>query len=230
MKTLGLVGGTSWVSTVDYYRYLNEEINSRLGGNEFATCVIHSFNYGDIQKLTSKQDWDRLLEVVGAAADGLCNAGAEGIVLCANTMHLLADRLQERLNVPIIHLVEATAADIRRAELDVVILLGTRFTMEMDFFKERLLRHGIHTVIPEAADREFIHGTIFGELGRGECRPETKERYLEIIDSLTKAGAQGAILGCTEIPLLLKQSDSQVPLFDTTRLHASAAASFALAD
>ena len=229
MKTLGLVGGTSWVSTVDYYRYLNEEINNRLGGNEFAKCVIHSFNYGDIQKITSRKDWDTLLEVVSAATDGLCAAGAEGIVLCANTMHLVADRLQERLKIPIIHLVDATAADIQRAGLDFVILLGTRFTMEMDFFKERLLRHGIRTVIPDAKDREFIHGTIFGELGRGECRPETKERYLEVIDSLAKTGAQGAILGCTEIPLLVKQSDCSIPVFDTTRLHASAAASFVLA-
>jgi aspartate racemase len=230
MKTLGLVGGTSWVSTVDYYKYLNEEINSRLGGNEFARCIIHSFNYGEIQKLTSKQDWDTLLELVSAASNGLVNAGAEGIVLCANTMHLIADPLQERLKVPIIHIVEATAAEIRKAGLDIVILLGTRFTMEMDFFKERLARHGIRTMIPEAAEREFIHGTIFGELARGECRPETKERYLGVIDALTRKGAQGAILGCTEIPLVLKQSDATVPLFDTTRIHASAAATFALAD
>jgi aspartate racemase len=230
MKTLGLIGGTSWVSTADYYRYLNEEINSRLGGNEYARCIIYSFNYGDIQRLTVRQDWDAVFQVVLPAATGLRAAGAEGIVLCANTMHLIADRLQKRLDVPIIHIVDATAADIGRQGLDVVALLGTRFTMEMDFFKERLTRHGIRAVIPGDADREFIHTTIFGELGKGLCRPETKQRYLDIIDTLAATGAQGAILGCTEIPLLLNQSDCPIPVFDTTRLHARAAAAFALSE
>jgi aspartate racemase len=226
-RTLGLVGGTSWVSTVDYYRLINEGVNAKLGGNHFATCIIHSFNYGAIQELTFRRDWNGVLEVVSAATADLVRSGAEGIVLCANTMHIIADGLAKRIGVPIIHIVDATADRITAAGLDRVALLGTRFTMEMDFFKDRLDRRGINVTIPRDADREFIHTSIFGELGRGLFTTPTKQRYLDIIGTLSAEGAQGAILGCTEIPMLIKPEDTTLPLFDTTAIHAAAAVKFA---
>ena len=226
-RTLGLVGGTSWISTIDYYRLINEGVTARLGGNQSASCVIHSFNYGDIQALTFRKDWDGVLNVVGAAAANLVRSGAEGIVLCANTMHVIADGLAERIDVPIIHIVDATADRIAATGLDRVALLGTRFTMEMDFFKDRLARRGISVSIPNDADRDFIHASIFGELASGAFTPPTKQRYLDIIGKLGAGGAQGAILGCTEIPIVIKAGDTALPLFDTTAIHAEAAVRFA---
>ena len=228
MKMLGLVGGTSWVSTMDYYRLVNEGVNARLGGTQFARCEIYSFNYADILKYTLVRDWDAVFAMVAPACDHLRSAGAEALVLCANTMHLLADRLGAHAGLPIVHIVDATAAAVRAAGLDTVALLGTRFTMEMDFFRDRLERHGVRALIPDDAERTFIHETIFGELGRGILRPATKTRYLEIIAALADRGAEGAILGCTEIPLIVKQEDTAVPVFDTTVLHAAAAVEFAL--
>ncbi|AIE87244.1 aspartate/glutamate racemase family protein [Fimbriimonas ginsengisoli] len=230
MKLLGLIGGTSWVSTGEYYRLLNEGVNRRLGDPQFARCLIFSFNYADILALNAKQDWDAIFELVAAACLHHRDAGAEGIVLCANTMHLIADRVQERVGLPVIHIADATAEAIRRAGLTTVALLGTRFTMEKEFFRERLASRGIEAVIPEEADREFIHTTIFGELGTGNFLPATKARYLSIIDDLAAKGAEGAILGCTEIPMLIKQSDCAIPLFDTTAIHVDAAIEFALGE
>ena len=227
-RTLGLVGGTSWVSTMDYYRLINEGVNAKLGGNQFAKCVIHSFNYADIQALTFREDWAGVLAVVGAAADNLVRSGAQGIVLCANTMHLIADDLAQRLDVPIIHIVDATAARIKAAGLRQVALLGTRYTMEKGFFKDRLAARGVGVMIPDDADREFIHGSIFGDLSAGIVRPEVKRRNLDIIAALAQRGAEGAILGCTEIPLVVKPGDTNTPTFDTTAIHAEAAVSFAL--
>lgn len=228
MKMLGLIGGMSWIATIDYYRLINEQVNQRLGGSEYARCIIYSFNYGEIMALNATQDWDGVLERVVGACACLREGGAEGLVLCANTLHLIADRLQDRVGLPVIHIAEAAAGGVQRAGLRRVALLGTRFTMEMDFFKERLARHRIETAIPAEADREFIHASIFEELGKGDFRPETKARYLRIIASMAEQGAEGAILGCTEIPLLVKQEDCPVPIFDTTALHAAAAVSFAL--
>ena len=229
MKTLGLIGGTSWVSTIEYYRLLNERINDRVGGLNFARCVLYSLNYADIAEINSRQDWDAMFELVGHAAEGVCGAGAEALLLGANTMHLVAERVQARVNIPVIHIADATARAIRAAGLDRVALLGTRYTMEKDFFKSRLTAHGITTIIPSDADREFIHGTIFDELGKGIFMPGSKAQYLEIIDRLAGQGAQGAILGCTEIPLLIQQQDTAVPVFDTTAIHVDAAVDFALA-
>jgi aspartate racemase len=229
MKTLGLIGGTSWISTIEYYRLLNEGINARLGGLHFARCVIYSLNYHDIAEINKRQDWDAMFELVSHAAEGVRGAGAEGLLLGANTMHLVAERVQERVKLPVIHIADATAQAIRAAGLDRVTLLGTRYTMEKEFFRNRLTAHGITAVIPSDADRAFIHATIFDELGKGIFLPESKMRYLEIIDRLAREGSQGAILGCTEIPLLLKQSDTPVPVFDTTALHVDAAVNFALA-
>ena len=195
MKTLGLIGGTSWVSTIEYYRLLNERINDRLGGLNFARCVLYSLNYADIAEINSRQDWDAMFELVGQAAEGVRGAGAEALLLGANTMHLVAERVQARVNIPVIHIADATARAVRAAGLDRVALLGTRYTMEKDFFKSRLTAHGITTIIPSDADREFIHGTIFDEMGKGIFLPEAKTRYLQIIDRLAEQGAQGAILG-----------------------------------
>lgn len=228
-RTLGLIGGTSWVSTMDYYRLINEGVNAKLGGNQFAKCVIHSFNYADIQALTFREDWAGVLALVGAAADNLVRSGAQGIVLCANTMHLIADDLAQRLDVPIIHIVDATAARIKAAGLRQVALLGTKYTMEKGFFKDRLAARGVGVMIPDDADRDFIHGSIFGDLSAGIVRPEVKRRYLDIIAALAQRGAEGAILGCTEIPLVVKPEDTGTPTFDTTAIHAEAAVAFALA-
>lgn len=228
-RTLGLVGGTSWVSTMDYYRLINEGVNAKLGGNQFARCVIHSFNYADIQALAFREDWTGVLDLVGPAADNLVHSGAEGIVLCANTMHIIADGLAERLDVPIIHIVDATAERVNAAGLGCVALLGTKYTMEMGFFKDRLGVRGVSVMTPDAADREFIQSSIFSDLSAGIVRPEVKRRYLDIIAGLAARGAEGAILGCTEIPLVVKPEDTGTPTFDTTAIHAEAAVSFALA-
>lgn len=225
---LGLVGGTSWVSTIDYYRLINEGVSARLGGSQAARCVIHSFNFADIIELTKRHDWDAILDLVSEASVNLRKSGADAIVLCANTMHIIADRLEERVRLPLIHIVDATASEIRRAGIERVSLLGTRYTMELPFFKDRLAWHGISSVVPEPADREFIHDSIFSELGKNIIRDETRARYLSIIDSLAKQGAKGSILGCTEIPLLIKQEHTTVPVFDTTALHARAAVDFAV--
>jgi aspartate racemase len=227
MKTLGLIGGTTWLSTIEYYRLINEGVAARRAGHT-AKCVIHSFDFGDILEINKRQDWDALLEMVAAAAINLRKSGAEGLVLCANTLHVIADRLQPRVGLPIIHIVDAVAGEIRRAGLERVSLLGTRFTMELPFFKDRLNWHGVGAVIPEPADRDFIHESIFSELGKNIFKPETRARYLSIISGLSLHGARGSILGCTEIPLLIKQDDTTIPLFDTTALHARAAIDFAL--
>lgn len=229
MKTLGLIGGTTWLSTIEYYRLLNEGINERLGGMQYARCLLYSLNFGDIVKINETQDWDAALELFGDAAMRLKNAGAEGLVLCANTAHVIADRLEKRVGLPLIHIADATARAIRGAGLERVSLLGTRYTMELSFFRDRLAWHGITAVTPSATERDFIHGTIFGELAKNVIKPETRARYLEIMDRMAQQeGARGAILGCTEIPLLIKQSDTKLPVFDTTALHARAAVDFAL--
>lgn len=218
----------SWVSTVEYYRLINEGVNERLGGNQSARLAMFSVNFGDIAEIVAASDWNRFLEMATSACRGLEASGAEAIILCANTAHIVADRLEPRLGVPLLHLVDATAAEIGRAGLDRVSLLGTRFTMEAEFFRERLARHGVMTLTPEKPDRDWIHATIFDELGKNILLPATKQRYLDIIRRLTDAGAQGVILGCTEIPLIVDARDLAVPSFDTTAIHARAAVEFAL--
>jgi aspartate racemase len=228
MKTIGLIGGTSWVSTIDYYRLINEGINEKLGGSNFAKCMIHSFNYADIRRNNDANDWDATLRMITEASQNLHRSGAEAIILCANTMHLIAERLQPQLQIPVIHIAKVTADEIVRQRLGKVGLLGTKFTMERDFFKDKLKEQNIEAIIPGDDDRAFIHETIFEELGRGLIVEKTKHRYLEIIGKLVAGGAQGIILGCTEIPLLIKPSDVNIPLLDTTELHAGAAVKFML--
>lgn len=228
MKILGLVGGTSWVSTVDYYRLINEGINEKLGGLEFAECMIYSMNYGEIKRNNDADDWDANLALISVAAINLERSGAKAIALCANTMHLIADRLQAIIGIPIIHIATATAEAIAKQGLKKVALLGTRFTMERDFFRDKLAARGIKAIIPGDEDRGFIHYTIFEELGRGLFKPETKQRYIDIINKLAEQGAEGIILGCTEIPMLLNSNDVEIPMFDTTAIHSKAAVEFAL--
>lgn len=226
MKKIGLIGGISWVSTVDYYKYINEGVNAKLGGMNFAHLLLHSFNYADIKRNNDAGAWDNTLDMLSEASLNMKDGGAEAIVLCANTMHLVADRLQQRVQLPVIHIAEVTAQAIAAKGIKKVALLGTKFTMEMDFFSDKLRARQIEAVIPAPADRQFIHGTIFSELGCGLVLPETKARYLSIIKSLIAEGAEGVILGCTEIPLLVQQSDLDIPAFDTTRIHADAAVEF----
>ena len=228
MKKLGLIGGISWVSTIDYYKLINQGINEKLGGLHFAECIIYSFNYADIKLNNDNNDWDKTLAMLSKAAEHLKNAGAEAIVLCANTMHMIADQVQESVKLPLIHIAAETAKAIQKQALKKVGLLGTRFTMEQDFFKSKLMEQGISTIIPGSEDRNFIHETIFEELGRGILKEDTKQRYISITNSLLKEGAEGIILGCTEIPLLISQRDVHIQLFDTTRIHAAAAVKFAL--
>lgn len=220
--------GISWVSTIDYYKYINEGVNARLGGLEFAQCIIHSLNYGEVKRRNDAGDFAGTLELVTKACIGLKNSGADALVLCANTMHMFADVIQDSVGLPVIHIATATAEAINKQQLKTVALLGTKFTMEKEFFKEKLAQYGISTLIPGEQERDFIHYTIFEELGRGVISPSSKERYVNIINSLAELGAQGAILGCTEIPMLVQQHDVSIPVFDTTKIHAAAAVEFAL--
>jgi len=229
MRTLGLIGGISWVSTIDYYKLINQGINDKLGGLNFSQCVIYSFNYADIKKNNDANDWDSTFNMLLAACLHLKSAGAVAIMLCANTMHMVADRLQKELDIPLIHIATATAAEISKTNIKKIGLLGTKFTMEQDFFTSKLTDKNIETIIPEPDDRDFIHYTIFEELGRGLLNESTKQRYLYIIQKLINNGAEGIILGCTEIPLLIQPADVTVPLFDTAQIHAKAAVDFSLA-
>ncbi len=228
MKILGLVGGISWVSTIDYYRYINEAVNKQLGGLNYAECIIYSLNYAEVKKNADAKNNEAVLSMVTNACMHLKQSGAGAIVLCANTMHMFAEDIERQTGMPLIHIAAATANEINKQGLRKVGLLGTIPTMEMDFYKKKLADKGIEAIVPEEEDRTFIHASIFGELGKGIINEETKKRYLVIMDKLVEEGAEGIILGCTEIPLLIKQADVKMPVFDTTRIHAEAASAFAL--
>lgn len=228
MKTIGLVGGTSWVSTIDYYRIINATVNERLGGNESARIILHSVNYGEIVSLTQQGDWEGIASIIGKAARSAEEAGAGCILLCANTMHRIADRIQAEISIPLIHVAAVTARAIRQKGIGTVLLLGTRYTMTGDFYERHLQQQGIRMVIPGPEAREWVNSSIYNELGKGVFLPATRKMYLDIIDEHVSQGVQGIILGCTEIPLLLNQEDCPVPVFDTTLLHATAAVDFAL--
>ncbi|SHE81507.1 aspartate/glutamate racemase family protein [Pedobacter caeni] len=230
MKRIGLVGGISWTSTVDYYRYINEGVNEQLGGLNFAECIIYSVNFDDFQRFNAAYDWDSTFELLVSAAENLKKAGAEAIVLCANTAHIVSDRIAERVNLPLIDITTAVADAINKVNLKKVGLLGTTYTMELDFYKDKLIANGIEPLIPESQeDRDYIEDALRNELGRGVLNPETKKKYLAIVQQLIDRGAEGIILGCTEIPLLIHQEDIAVPVFDTTMIHAEAAVAFAVA-
>lgn len=228
MKTLGLIGGLSWLSTAVYYRTINQLVNERLGGSNSARLILYSVNFNDFRVLQEAGDWKRVEAMLAEIAVRLEKAGADCVLMCTNTPHLVADGVKERLTVPFLHIADETAREIVRRKAGKVALLGTRFTMEHSFFKDRLSKYGVHTVIPGEADREFIHSSIFDELTKGVFREETRRRYLAIIDALRKDGAEGVVLGCTELPLLLDKMDCGLPVYDTTAIHSKAAADFAL--
>jgi aspartate racemase len=228
MKKIGLVGGLTWVSTLDYYRLLNEMVNERRGGSEAAEIILYSVNFGEIKKLTEAGEWDKIAAIICAAARTLEAAGAECLMLGANTMHKIAPQVQEAISIPLIHIADVTATAISQQQLRTVALLGTKYTMQLDFYKNALAQKGINTIIPSANKIEEINSAIYNELGKNIFLPETKKNFMNEIENLVEEGAEGVILGCTEIPLLIKQSDSSVPVFDTTRIHAKAAVDFAL--
>ncbi|TDW52630.1 aspartate racemase [Flavobacterium sp. 270] len=229
MKKLGLVGGISWVSTIDYYRFINEGINEKLGGLNFAECIIYSLNFDDFQRNNTNGDWDATFELLLNACKSLEKSGADAIVLCANTAHAVSDRLEKEIHLPIIHVATATADAINKKGLKKVGLLGTKFTMEMDFYFKKLAENNIEAIVPFLQDeRDFIQQTLKEELGRGIIKEQTKRAYLNIIEKLIENGAEGIILGCTEIPMLISQEDVSVPVFDTTKIHSEAAVNFAV--
>lgn len=228
MKTIGLIGGMTWLSTLDYYRMLNEMVNQRLGGVDAAKIILYSVNFGEIKILTEEDRWDEIERILSTAAVKMEQAGADCIMIGANTMHKMAPGIQSAVQIPVIHIAEEVGKVIRKKGLSKVALLGTKYTMQMDFYKEKLSRQGIETLIPGQEDIDIINTAIYNEMGKGIFRPETKAKFLTIIGKLVQDGAQGIILGCTEIPILIKQDDCSVPVFDTTRIHSQAAVDFAL--
>lgn len=230
MKTIGIIGGITWYSTLDYYRLLNEMVNKRLGDAHAAKLLLSSLDFAEIKNLTEKKDWDSIATIMCREAKILENSGASCLLIGANTMHHVADKVQASIAIPLIHIADAVANVIKPMGLKKIALLGTKYTMQMDFYKDKLLNHGISTIIPGEKDIEFINQSIYTEFSKGIFLPETKKRYLEIINTLVDAGAEGIILGCTEIPILIKQEDCIVPVFDTTAIHVKAAVDFALED
>lgn len=229
MKTIGLIGGMSWESSAEYYRLINTFVKERLGGFHSAKCVLVSVDFAEIETLQRENRWAESAQVLSSAAQSLERAGAEVVLLCTNTMHKVADEIQASIHVPFLHIADATADQIKTQGLSTVGLLGTRFTMEEDFYVERLRqRFELHVLIPEAGERAIIHRVIYDELVLGEIKTESKAQYLAVIDRLIERGAQSIILGCTEIGLLVQAGDCRVPVFDTTRVHAQAAVEWAL--
>lgn len=226
MKTLGLIGGTGWVSSLEYYRLINEGIGQALGDLEAAHCILYSINYADIARFNKQNDVNGVYGIIKNAALQLKNCGVDGLMLCANTTHMFAEKLIEEIQLPFIHIGEATARKVKSAGFDNVAVLGTKFTMEMDFYRSKLAEHHIEMMIPEKEERRFIHLAINKELLKNQFLPETKTRFLKIINELISKGAQGIVLGCTEIPLLIHQEDVEVPVFDTLKIHAEAAVRF----
>ena len=228
MRKIGLIGGMSWESTLLYYELLNKKVKTMLGGLHSANCVIESVDFSEIAELQAMDDWKALDKLMISRARLLENAGAELLMICANTMHLSVPAIEQQTNIPIVHIAEVTAEKIKEAKLDQVALLGTKFTMEKDFFKNILIDHGLEVIIPEERDRNSIHDIIYKELVRGEIKSASKKIYLEIIADLKDRGAQGIILGCTEIPLLIAPQDTDLPLFNTTKIHAEKTVELAL--
>lgn len=229
MKTIGLLGGMSWESTLPYYRYINELVKERLGGLHSARIILYSVDFHDIEALQHAGNWDEAGHYLAHAARSLETAGADFLVLCTNTMHKVASAIEEAVSIPLLHIADPTAAAIRQAKIQSVGLLGTRFTMEQDFYRGRLeTRHGIRVLVPVEPDRELVHRVIYDELCLGIIREESRKAYQEVIRRLVARGADGIVLGCTEIAMLVSPSDSPVPVFDTTAIHASSAVAFAL--
>ncbi|WP_314418963.1 aspartate/glutamate racemase [Pseudescherichia vulneris] len=229
MKTIGLLGGMSWESTIPYYRLINEGIKARLGGLHSASLLLHSVDFHEIEACQSSGDWDRAGEILASAAAGLERAGAEGIVLCTNTMHKVASQIEDRCSVPFLHIADATARAIQKANLQQVALLGTRYTMEQDFYRGRMRdAYGIETPVPDGEDRSKVNQIIFDELCLGTFSAPSRAYFIDLIARMANQGAQGVIFGCTEIGLLVSQDQSPIPVFDTAALHAADVVDFML--
>jgi aspartate racemase len=229
MKTIGLIGGMSWESSIEYYRMINEEVKQRLGGVHSAQSLMYSVDFAEIETLQHSGQWQQAGIMLADAALRLERGGADLLVLCTNTMHLVADAITSAVSIPFLHIADPTAAAIRAKGMRTIGLLGTRFTMEQPFYRDRLIeQHGLNVLIPDEPDRAEIHRIIYEELILGQIRSDSRERYLAVIERLSAAGAEGIILGCTEIGLLIQPEHTPVPLFDTTRLHAIAAVDWAL--
>jgi aspartate racemase len=229
MRTIGLIGGMSWESSIEYYRIVNEAARARLGGLHSARSLMYTVDFAEIERLQHAGDWDAAAEILADAAQRLERGGADCVVLCTNTMHKIADAIQARTALPLLHIADPTAAKIRAAGVGTVGLLGTRFTMEQDFYRARLTdRHGLAVLVPNEDERAMVHRVIYEELCLGVIEPESRAEYLRVIDGLVARGAEAVILGCTEITLLIRPSDTAVPLFDTTAIHAEAAVDWAL--
>lgn len=229
MKTIGLIGGMSWESSIHYYQIINQQIKEILGGVHSCKSLMYSVDFGEISKLQHNGDWDKLGKMMIDAALRLEKGGADFIVLCTNTMHKLAPEIEKSINIPLLHIADVTADVVKHSQIQKVALLGTKFTMEQDFIKDRLLaRNGIETIIPNKVQRNIIHTIIYEELVKGIVTEKSKKIYLEIIDDLVSKGAEGIILGCTEIGLLIKKDDTKILLFDTTEIHAKKAVELAM--
>ena len=229
MKTLGLIGGMSWESSVVYYDLINKKVRKELGGHHSCDSILLTVDFDEIVKLQHEGNWTKLDEMMAKAAQQLEKAGAELIVLCTNTMHLCTPAIKKAISIPFLHIAEATAMAIESQGLKKVALLGTKFTMEKDFYKDYIAKNfGIEVIIPNSEDRDEVHRIIYNELVQGEIKEESKEIYKNIIEKLEQEGAEGVILGCTEIPLLIKADDVSIPIFDTTTIHAEKAVEWAL--
>jgi len=227
-RVIGMLGGMSWESSAEYYRLVNEVVRERLGGLHSARCVLASVDFADIEKLQVAGDWERAGQALAAEAAAVQAAGAQLLLLCTNTMHKVADQIQAAIDIPLLHIADVTAAAVTGAGLTTIGLLGTAFTMEQDFYVDRLAANGLRVLVPPAADRADVHRIIYDELCLGVIREESRQVYREVMDRLAAAGAQGIVLGCTEIELLVAAADSPVPVFPTTRLHVEAAVDAAL--
>lgn len=229
MKTIGLIGGMSWESTVDYYKYINQAVNRQLGGLNSANIILHSVNFSEIEKLQHSGDWEGTAKILKLAAKSLQQAGADCIVICTNTMHKVAPNIERHCPLPILHIADATAFELKQQKISSVGLLGTKFTMQQSFYKDKLLNDfGVNVITPSLEEQEQLHNIIYNELCKGKIVESSKHTYVKIIENLHCKGAQGVILGCTEIPLLVKSTDTTVPLFDTTFIHSEYAAKWAL--
>lgn len=228
MKTIGLIGGMSWESTIPYYRIINEEIKEKLGGLHSAKIVLYSVEFDEIEKCQSSGEWEKSGEILGNAARGIENAGADFILICTNTMHKVAPQIASMVNIPIVHIADATADELEKRNIKTVGLLGTKYTMTQDFYKQRLIDRGINVVIPDEEGIDTVNSIIYDELCVGKIEDSSREKYKKIIEDLTGKGAEGVILGCTEIGLLIGQSNVSIPVFDTTVIHAKRAAELAI--
>lgn len=229
MKKIGLIGGLSWESSLVYYQLMNERVKAKLGGFHSCKCLLESLDFAEVEKLQHQGNWEALHQLMAASAKNLVQAGAEVVILCTNTMHLSAESIREAVSIPFLHIAEVTGKAIQAQKLQKVLLLGTKFTMEKDFYKGILQNQfGIEVLIPSEADRKIIHQVIYKELVQGIIREASKEQYQTIIQKAADNGAEGVVLGCTEIPLLIKPEDVAIPIFDTTKIHAHAAVDFAI--